>query len=126
MILLAMLLIYYVNKVVHDQYHLEKLIEWYQLFEKNFHQFNYNLNKVHVKLLWYFVHGFLMLGKFYYYEISILIEFFFYFLDENVVILVKQRLKFLMNISIHIYQIRIQVKKQKKNLLVNVVLVCHR
>lgn len=29
-ILLVMLLIYYANKVVHDQYHLEKLIEWFQ------------------------------------------------------------------------------------------------
>jgi hypothetical protein len=29
MILLVMLLIYYVNKVVHDQYHHEKSIEWF-------------------------------------------------------------------------------------------------
>jgi len=55
-----------------------------------------------------------------------IIEFLFYFLDENVVILVKQRLKFLMNIFIHIYQIHIQVKKQKKNLLENAVLVYHK
>jgi hypothetical protein len=63
MILPVMLLIYYENKVVHDLFHHEKSTEWWWLFEKNFHQFNYSLNRAHVKLWWYFVHVFLMLGN---------------------------------------------------------------
>ncbi len=48
------------------------------------------------------------------------------FLDVNVVISVKLPLKYSMNISIHIYQIHIQVKKRKKNLPENAVLVYHK
>ena len=48
---------------------------------------------------------------------------FFLVLDENDVILARQQPKFSMNISIHIYRIRIQAKKPKKNSLVNVALV---